>query len=289
MSEASKIKANADLAFWQANPALAVRNIDESTWSALCNSIYPGAKPESILMAIDYCQSRGLDIMLKPVHIVPMSVKNQVTGNYEFRDVPMPGVGLYRIQAERSGNYAGADAPEMGPDVTKTFKKKGCGDVTVTFPEWCKYTVHKLIAGDRIVSYTALEYWEENYATDGKDSTAPNSMWLKRPRAQLAKCAEAQALRKAWPEIGQEPTAEEMYGKEIDIKDVTPATQIIQQPAQQIGFYPADKFESNMSAWVKAVADGKHTPDSLLATISTRGALTEEQKARILNINKTNE
>jgi hypothetical protein len=34
----------------------------------------------------------------------------------------------------------------------------------------------------------------------------------------------SQALRKAWPEIGQQPTAEEMEGKslDVDIRDVTP-------------------------------------------------------------------
>ena len=33
-------------------------------------------------------------------------------------------------------------------------------------------------------------------------------------------CTEAQALRKAWPEIGSEPTAEEMEGKEIIINEI---------------------------------------------------------------------
>jgi hypothetical protein len=64
-----------------------------------------------------------------------------------------------------------------------------------------------------VAEFTAVEYWIENYATAGKDSIAPNAMWKKRPRGQIAKCAEAQALRKAFPEIASAPTFEEMDGK----------------------------------------------------------------------------
>jgi hypothetical protein len=58
-------------------------------------------------------------------------------------------------------------------------------------------------------------------------------MWQKRPYGQLAKFAEAQALRKAFPEIvSQHPTAEEMEGKhfneyEIEVKNITPKSQSI--------------------------------------------------------------
>lgn len=41
--------------------SLAERGIDGATWSALKNSIYPGAKDESVMMALDYCRARNLD------------------------------------------------------------------------------------------------------------------------------------------------------------------------------------------------------------------------------------
>ena len=214
-------KANSMQVWNETNPALAARGIDEPTWNSLCTTIYPGAKPDSIIMAIDYCSARQLDVMLKPVHLVPMNVKNAQTGNYEWRDVPMPGIGMYRIQSARSGNVAGIDEPIYGDMITQTFTDKNGKPVSVTFPEWCLVRVHKLIEG-RIVSYSAKEYWIENYASEGKSSDAPNAMWRKRPRGQIAKCAEAQALRKGWPEIDQGPTAEEMEGKfyDADIKDI---------------------------------------------------------------------
>lgn len=198
---------------------LAERGVDLATWSALKNSIYPGAKDDSVLMALDYCRARQLDPLMKPVHLVPMYIKDSKTGKGEMRDVVMPGVGLYRIQADRSGNYAGADEPVFGPDITQVLN-----GVEVIFPQWCKYTVHKRMPSGEIVAFSAKEYWSENYATAGRDNIAPNAMWKKRPYGQLAKCAEAQALRKGWPEIGQQPTAEEMEGKNIDLADVRDVT-----------------------------------------------------------------
>lgn len=213
-------KANALQVWNEANPSLAARGIDEPTWNSLCTTIYPGAKPDSIIMAIDYCMARKLDVMLKPVHLVPMNVKNAQTGNYEWRDVPMPGIGMYRIQSARSGNVAGIDEPIYGEMITQSFTDKNGKPVSVTFPEWCMVRVHKLIDG-RMVSYSAKEYWIENYASEGKTSDAPNTMWRKRPRGQIAKCAEAQALRKGWPEIDQGVTAEEMEGNHGE-RDITP-------------------------------------------------------------------
>ena len=140
------------------------------------------------MMALDYRRARQLDPLLKPVHLVPMSVKDSRTGKSEWRDVVMPGIGLYRIQADRSGDYAGAREPEFGQDVTQTLT-----GVEVTFPQWCKYTVYKRMPSGEIVEFSAKEYWIENYATGGRDTTAPNAMWKS---ARMASWRNAQKHRR---------------------------------------------------------------------------------------------
>jgi phage recombination protein Bet len=179
---------------------------DDELLPVLRSSLYPGAKDDSIKLVLGYCRAAGLDPMQKPVHIVPMLVANGKKNERgydekEWRDVVMPGIGLYRTQAARTGELAGIDEPEFGPDIEML-------GMATTVPEWCRVTVYRMIGGQR-VAFTAREYWLENYATKGKDSVAPNAMWQRRPRGQIAKCAEAQALRKAFPELGSQPTADE--------------------------------------------------------------------------------
>lgn len=175
----------------------------------LRSSLYPGASDESIKLVLGYCRAAGLDPMQKPVHIVPMWDSKARS----MRDVVMPGIGLYRTQAARSGEYAGITEPEFGPEITEAI-----GGASVTYPQWCRVTVKRRLADGTIAEFTAREFWRENYAVKGgqEKSVAPNAMWSKRPYGQLAKCAQAQALRMAFPEFGASPTADEMEGKSID-------------------------------------------------------------------------
>lgn len=171
-------------------------------------SLYPGASPDSIKLVLGYCKAAGLDPMQKPVHLVPMWDSKSGC----MRDVVMPGVNLYRTQAMRGGECAGVSEPDFGPDVTEKI-----GGQEITYPAWCRVTVKRRLPTGEIADFTAREFWRENYAVKGgKDkSVAPNAMWTKRPYGQVAKCAEAQALRKAFPEIASQPTAEEMEGKAL--------------------------------------------------------------------------
>ena len=193
----------------QRNETPASLQMDESQiLPVLRSSLYPGASDASIKLVLGYCRASGLDPMQKPVHIVPMW--DSKSG--QMRDVVMPGIGSYRTQAARTG-CAGVSEPEFGPEITERI-----GGQDISFPVWCRVTVKRRLASGDIVEFTAKEFWKENYAIKGgkEKSIAPNAMWTKRPYGQIAKCAEAQALRKAFPEIGSQPTADEMEGKAFD-------------------------------------------------------------------------
>lgn len=189
------------------------RGITEFQWRTLCNNLFPGAEPQSVIMVWDYCKARGLDPLKKPCHIVPMQVTVKTRGNNgqliekkEWRDVVMPGIYEYRTTAARTGLYAGMDPANFGPE---------CEFKGVKVPEFCDVTVYRIVGGVRC-PFTHRAYFAETCAT--KSDGNLNSMWTKRPRGQLEKCAEAGALRKAFPEdLGGEHTVEEMEGRTIDV------------------------------------------------------------------------
>lgn len=91
------------------------------------------------------------------------------------------GIDGYRAIAARTGLHAGTDDAVFNG---RSQDKQYPGEATVT--------VYKLVGGVR-VPYTATARWDE-YKPD------QDWMWKRMPHNQLGKCAEALALRKAFPE-----------------------------------------------------------------------------------------
>lgn len=87
----------------------------------------------------------------------------------------------FRVTAARTGLHAGTDDSVLAGEKAKTGFA-----ATVT--------VYKLVGGMRC-PFVATARWEE-YVPGGKQAF----MWTKMPASQLSKCAEALALRKAFPE-----------------------------------------------------------------------------------------
>lgn len=198
---------------------IGLTDVDARQWRVLVETTFPSARtPEAVVMALDYCKARNLDIFRKPVHIVPMW--NSTLGR-EVETV-WPGINEIQVTAARTGAFAGMDEPKWGPDRTMKFSGRRRennswvnAEIELTIPESCAVTVYRLVNGVRC-PFTEPVFWLEAYSTSGgRASKLPTDMWVKRPRGQLHKVAKAASLRAAFPEEG-EYTAEEMEGKEIE-------------------------------------------------------------------------
>lgn len=220
MTQSSKNNAQKTRNLLMPIEANQVYGLSEQSWKVLTEVTFPTAKtPEAIMMALDYCKARKLDIFKKPVHVVPMW--SAALGRSV--ETVWPSIMEIQTTASRTGLWAGMDRPVWGPDVTHTFTGRFKDDndtwqestVMVTFPEWVAVTVYRLVGGQRC-AFTEEVYWKEAYSTaGGKNSQLPTAMWIKRPKGQLSKCGKAASLRAAFPEeCGY--AAEEMDGKSLD-------------------------------------------------------------------------
>jgi hypothetical protein len=167
-------------------------DLNQDSWRALVEAVFPSAETVgAVAMALAYCKKNHLDIFQRPVHIVPMW-----TGGRKIETV-WPGIAQLRIIAQRQPDFGGYDECEFGPDVTETFqgKAKGSGGSTydvqaeVTYPEWARFTVYKIINGARIPMPGPKVWWRETFSNKATAAgECPNEMWHRRPRGQLEKC-----------------------------------------------------------------------------------------------------
>jgi len=113
----------------------------------------------------------GLDPLAKQIYAVRRK------GKLSFQT----GIDGFRLVAARTKEYAGSDDP--------AFENDG-----QSLPEKATVTVWRFVQGQRC-AFTASARWVEYYPGDGPESF----MWRKMPHTMLGKCAEALALRKAFP------------------------------------------------------------------------------------------
>lgn len=136
-----------------------------------------GASDSEFAVLMEVARARNLNPLLRQIHFVDRydSMKGRKVWSTQ---VSIDGM---RAIAERTGVYDGQDEPE--------FEEKD-GRVTV-----CKVRVYRKGIGRPFVG---VAHWAE-YVQTKKDGGV-TQFWARMPHVMLAKCAEALALRKAFPE-----------------------------------------------------------------------------------------
>jgi len=153
---------------------------------------------EATDLEIDYffqsCNRLGLDPISKQIYAIMRFDKRAGRKKLTIQ-VSIDG---YRSKAAETDEYAGSD------DAVFVYKDGAIVQATVT--------VYRITKGHRC-PFTATARWAEYADTS-------NPQWKQKPHVMLAKCAEALALRKAFPaELGGTYTDDEMPAVDADVVD----------------------------------------------------------------------
>ncbi len=196
------------------------------------------ANDDEFAIFLARCERTGLDPLNNQIHSVSRGGRQTI----------QTGIDGYRLIADRTGNYAGSD------DAVFETDEEGDHPIIATVTVW------KLVAGQRC-AFTASARWRE-YAPAGEQAF----MWAKMPFLMLQKCAEAQALRKAFPQdLSGIYTDEEMHQA-----DVVPKPQIVGQaiPMRPMRLFPPTIHDPNdaepaIPVERPAIAKPAHSPQRM--------------------------
>ena len=165
-----------------------------------------GATDDELSLFSHVSQKAGLDPFAKQIYCIKRWDSKE---QKEVMSI-QTGIDGYRVVANRTGQYAGNDEPK--------YSEKDGKPVAATV------TVYRLVDGHKC-SFSATARWSE-YVQIKKDGS-PTSAWVRMPFLMLGKCAEALALRKAFPmELSGIYTHEEMQQADnvpLVVPDADPA------------------------------------------------------------------
>lgn len=155
-------------------------------------TVAKGATDLELELFFHACKRTGLDPLMKQIY----AIKRWNAAEQREAMTFQTGIDGYRLIADRTGHYAGSSDAEYEENLDGSL------------PTLARVTVTKLVNGVPC-QFTSSARWAE-YVQKNKQGQ-PTSMWVKMPYLMLAKCAEALALRKAFPaELSGVYTHEEM-------------------------------------------------------------------------------
>lgn len=143
------------------------------------NTVCKDASDDELSLFLYTCKRTGLDPFAKQIYSIPRTDKK--TGK-TTRTI-QTSIDGFRLIADRTGKYS------PGKEPSYTYDDKG-----KIFS--CTAYIKKMSNDGTWHEVASTAYWKE-YVVTYYDK--PSSFWEKMPHLMLAKCAEALALRKAFP------------------------------------------------------------------------------------------
>lgn len=176
-------------------PATPELSFNERQIALIKSQIAPDVNDGELGLFLEVCRATGLNPLFKQIYAIVRSKDDAKNRKMTIQT----GIDGYRLLASRTESLAGIDDATFDLDASESWH-----------PSAARVTVWRFVQGQR-VPFTATARWSEYAQKNYKGEYT--GMWTKgkMPFAQLAKCAEALALRKACPaELSGIYTGEEM-------------------------------------------------------------------------------
>lgn len=230
--------------------SVAIRPVDfsEARVQLLKNTVCKGMEysDAEFELFIAVCRAKNLDPIARQIY----AMKRYDSASGKWTMTFQVGIDGFRLIAQRTGRYAGQGATQwcgedgVWRDVWLLPKPPSAAKATVYRKDWTEPMV-------KVALYR--EYVQLTKERDG--NRAPTAMWQKMPASQLQKCAEAIALRAAFPEeLSGLHTSDEMAQADNPSEEPPAASNHTNGPMQR-----ADIPQS-----VKSAAGAEIIPDDVL-------------------------
>jgi phage recombination protein Bet len=152
----------------------------------------------------------GLRPEFKQIHVVKRKAKD-ADGRWIDKISIQTGIDGYRAIADRTGRYVPGGEPKFEYDANNKLKSATAYVKKFVGNQW-----HEVAATAHMSEYV------QTYRKDNE--IKPTQMWADKPHIMLSKCAEALALRRAFPaELSGVYTDEEMQQADVARADVVEA------------------------------------------------------------------
>jgi len=214
------------------------------------NTVAKGLDDNQFALFIYVCKRTGLDPFLRQIYAIPRwNAKDN-----RFDITIQVGIDGLRLAADRSGNYAGSDIPEFIENPDNPGQ-----------PLIARVTVWKMIQNQR-VAFTGEARWAEFAQSHNGKFTGK---WADMGHNQLAKCAEAQAIRKGFPaDVQGLVSHDEMPAME---KESARQEEASRHP-QAVGLVPGQLYSGILAA--VSPGEGKRRPTRLTVEIDQQGSIS---------------